>query len=80
MAALSVCGAALRHAHGTAVCDLTPGHDPDEQHSALCEVCQENDPEYGDPSDRLRWDEDGESWVGGGSRGGSAAPDPLPRG
>ncbi len=73
---MSVCGATLRHTHGRSFCDLPPGHDPEEQHSALCEVCQESDPEYGDPSDRLRWDEDGESWVGGGSRG-SAASDAL---
>lgn len=64
-----VCGATLKHAHGVAVCGLEPGHDPEEQHGALCEACLECDPEYGDPSDRLRWDRDGESWVGGGSRG-----------
>lgn len=75
---MSVCGATLRHAHGVAVCDLPPGHDPDEeQHSALCGLCQDSDPEYGDPSDRLSWDRDGESWVGGGSQGPSAAPDAL---
>lgn len=73
---MSVCGALLTHAHGVAVCDLPPGHDPDEQHGALCEHCLDNDPEYGDPSDRLRWDEDGEIWVGGGLRG-SAASDAL---
>lgn len=65
-----VCGATLKHAHGVAVCDLPPRHDPEEQHSALCEAYQENDPDYGDPSDRLRWDEDGESWGGGAGRRG----------
>ncbi|MFF7335436.1 hypothetical protein [Streptomyces sp. NPDC008150] len=57
-----LCGAKLTHAHGTAVCGLPSGHDPAEQHAALCDLCQENDPEYGDPSDRLHWDRDGESW------------------
>ena len=64
---MTACGASLRHVHGVAVCDLEPEHDPEEQHSAFCDVCRENDPEYGDPSDRLRWERDGESWVGGGS-------------
>jgi hypothetical protein len=78
---VSVCGATLRHAHGVAVCDLAPGHDPDEErHSALCEHCQDNDPEHGDPSDRLTWDQDGESWVGGGSQGPSAAAGSPARG
>lgn len=73
------CGATLRHAHGTAVCDLLP-HGDEAQHGAFCELCAENDPEYGDPSDRLRWDRDGESWVGGGSRGLSASADAPARG
>ncbi|WP_439947149.1 hypothetical protein [Streptomyces sp. BBFR109] len=55
------CGATLTHAHGVSSCDLPP-HGPDERHSALCDLCQESDPEYGDPSDRLEWDLDGESW------------------
>ena len=65
---MSACGATLRHVHGAAVCDLPHAHDPEEQHRALCGVCLESDPEYGDPSDRLRWDRDGESWGGGGSQ------------
>lgn len=66
---MSTCGATLTHAHGTDACDLPPGHDPEEKHSALCGHCLDCDPYYGDPSDRLSWDRDGESWVGGGSRG-----------
>lgn len=73
---MSACGATLRHAHGTAVCDLAP-HEDEEQHSALCDLCADNDPEYGDPSDRLRWDRDGESWVGGGSQGSAASGAPA---
>lgn len=53
------CGAELHHTHGTAECDLPDGHDG--EHGALCGVCYENG--YDDPSDRLEWEHDGESWL-----------------
>lgn len=53
------CGATLQHAHGHTECDLPTDHE--DQHSGWCDLCQEHG--YDDPSDRLNWDRDGESWV-----------------
>jgi hypothetical protein len=55
----SPCGAELHHTHGIAACDLPAGHDG--EHGALCGICYENG--YDDPSDRLEWEHDGESWL-----------------
>lgn len=54
-----LCSAALQHTHGVAACDLPEGHDG--EHSALCDICLGDG--YDDPSDRLNWEHDGESWV-----------------
>lgn len=56
---MTPCGATLRHAHGTTECDQPAGHGG--EHGGWCDLCLEYN--YDDPSDRLTWERDGESWV-----------------
>lgn len=58
---MSECTAELQHTHGVAVCDLSQGHEG--LHSAWCSICLEDG--YNDPSDRLDWEHDRESWFKG---------------